>query len=69
VVEEGAFHIKSMLWNANPDANATDCPLELVTEMSTDPELCAGVTATIVEELLSETDVAASPPKVTDTPV
>jgi len=34
-----------------------------------DPELCWGATATIVEELLSVTEAAGSPPKVTDTPV
>jgi hypothetical protein len=69
VEEEGALQSKSMLWNVKPDGNAADWPLEFVTVTAADPELCAGVTATIVVELLSLTEVAPSPPKVTDTPV
>ena len=50
------------------DAHEVDCPSELVTVTVAGPELCSGVTATIVDELLSITEVAANPPKVTDTP-
>jgi hypothetical protein len=57
-----------MLWNVKFEAHEADCPLELVTVTVAGPELCSGVTATIVEELLSVTEAAPSPPKVTDIP-
>ena len=58
-----------MLWNVKPEDNVAESPLEFVTVTAAEPELWTGVTAVMVEELVSVTEVAASPPKVTDTPV
>jgi hypothetical protein len=65
---EGALQSKSMLWYVKPEANEADFPLELVTVTVTEAELWTGVTATRVEELMRDTEVAPSPPKFTDTP-
>jgi len=45
-----------------------DLPSVLVTVTGTEPELCAGVVARIVVELLTVMELAARPPKVTDAP-
>lgn len=45
-----------------------DVPSVFVTVTATEPELCAGVVARIVVELLTVMELAASPPNVTDAP-
>jgi hypothetical protein len=55
---DGALQSKSMLWYVKPEGNVAESPLGLVT-----------VTVTEAEELVRDTEVAPSPPKVTDTPV
>jgi hypothetical protein len=66
---DGALQSKSMLWYVKPEGNVAESPLGLVTVTVTEAELWTGVTATSVEELVRDTEVAPSPPKVTDTPV
>lgn len=53
----------------NPEGSAADWPSGFVTVTFTEPELCAGVVAWRVVELLTVTELAARPPKVTDIPV
>ena len=57
-----------MLWNVKPEGKAAESPLEFVTVTSAAPEECAGVTASIVVELLTVTEAAGSPPIVTEAP-
>ena len=64
----GALQSKSMLWNVKPEDNAAESPFEFVMVTSAAPEACAGVIATIVVEFVRLTELAGSPPIVTDTP-
>ena len=57
-----------MLWNVKPDDNDAEVPSELVMVTSAEPEARGGVTATSVVEFVRLTELAGSPPIVTDTP-